>query len=429
MNGKKISIMRKINLVLVLLIIFSTVYGQRKRCGVDEVYHNRFLNNPALKQEHLKLEEQFQLNSNVTSRKRTKITIPVVVHVIYNADIENISDEQIQTQILSLNQDYNKLNKDTLGNDHAFYSLVGNPQIAFELASIDPNGKATNGITRTKTTKVDWGNDDLNNDNMKFSSSGGIENWNPKKYLNIYTVRFADTVGLLGYAYFPEDLASYPETDGAVIDFRCFGLNGSAGIEGFSAYKLGRTVTHEVGHWLGLRHIWGDLVYATDKKCGDDLVADTPAAESDNSGVPTFPHRANNHCGSDANGEMYMNFMDYVNDEAMVMFSKGQATRMMSSINTYRKDLLSYQSTANIDEVNLLSISFFPNPCFDKLTIVNEKNQQFSLKIIDLVGRINLEIKIEQPVYELALSSLLNGNYIIEFSDEHTISRYKLTKQ
>jgi len=356
MNGDlKFNIMKKILLGFIVLLS-GIVFSQKQRCGTDAVNFNRLQQNPSLIQ--LRKQQELALQKSIlsTSKKRINLTIPVVVHVVYNTDLENISDEQILSQIDALNRDFNNLNSDSLKSGHAFYPFVGNIGIKFELATKDPSGKPTNGITRTKTAKANWGEDDLNNDNMKFSSTGGIENWNPKSFLNIYTVRFDDAVGLLGYAYFPEDLASYPETDGVVIDFRCFGTKGTSGIEGFTPYNLGRTVTHEVGHWLGLFHIWGDKVFETDKVCGDDKVADTPPAEGDNSGNPVFPFRPNNKCGSDKNGEMFMNYMDYVHDKSMVMFTKGQVTRMTSAINTFRKDLLKYiPSTVNVNSVTINS--------------------------------------------------------------------------
>ena len=367
--------MKKI--ILCLMILLSVIgYSQKKRCGTDEVNFTRLQNNPSLIQKRKQQESDFQKSILNNSKKRLSLTIPVVVHVIYNTELENISDDQILSQIDALNLDYNKLNSDTLKSNHAFYPLAGNVGVKFQLAQKDPNGNPTTGVTRTKTSKTNWGDDDIYNDKMKFTSTGGIENWDPKRYLNIYTVRFADSVQLLGYAYFPEDLTSFPETDGVVIDFRCFGTNGTSGLEGFDAYKLGRTVTHEVGHWLGLIHIWGDKVFETDKACGDDQVSDTPPAEGDNSGNPTFPHRPNNKCGSDANGEMYMNYMDYVHDKSMVMFSKGQVNRMTSYINSYRSDLMN-NIFQNIS-INYLSIK---TPYNDSVFASSSKTIQLNVSV------------------------------------------------
>jgi hypothetical protein len=423
--------------ILSFLILLTGIgFSQKKRCGTDELNFNRLQHNPSLIE--IRKKQEFELHKSIlnSSKKRLNLTIPVVVHVVYNTDLENISDEQIASQIEALNRDFNNLNSDSLRTNHAFYPLVGNIGVKFELASKDPSGKLTTGITRTKTSKQNWIEDDLNKDNMKFTSTGGIENWNPKKYLNIYTVRFADAVQLLGYAYFPEDLASYPETDGVVVDFRCFGTNGTSGIEGFNPYNLGRTVTHEVGHWLGLFHIWGDKVYDTDKACGDDKISDTPPAEGDNSGNPIFPHRPNNKCGSDKNGEMYMNYMDYVHDKSMVMFSKGQVDRMISAINNYRKDLLNY-TPSNI-LVSSLTINTPNNKTiFNKslnsiqLTTsvlpLNAKNQTInwacspdSIATIDQNGKITILKKGDITVNVQATDgSLVKSSISISFVDDN----------
>jgi hypothetical protein len=340
--------MRQLFFLSLILLISINAVAQIQRCRFDELRKKRFDAHPEYYQNTLENEQTLQNWIKTHGRKRQQIVIPVVVHVIYNATNENISDEQVQSQIDVLNEDFNKLNADTLTPAHPFYSVSGKLDIQFTLAKLDPNGKATNGITRTKTSKVNWADNDINYDYMKFTSSGGIENWNPQKYLNIYVVRFSDDVGLLGYAYPPQDLANYPETDGVVIDFRTFGKIGTSGIEGYDAYNLGRTTTHEVGHWLDLIHIWGDQVLETDKVCGDDKVADTPPAEADNSGKPTFPHKPNNQCGSNEYGEMYMNYMDYVHDESMKMFTVGQAQRMKAAVNIYRSQLLTTGSNGTL---------------------------------------------------------------------------------
>lgn len=429
MNGNLIlKNMKKI--VLSFMVLLSGIgFSQKKRCGTDELNFNRLQQNPSLIQLRQQQELELQKATISSSKKRINLTIPVVVHVIYNTDVENISDEQVLSQIEALNRDFNNLNADSLNSDHAFYPLVGNIGIKFELASKDPSGKTTSGITRTKTTKQNWVEDDLNNDNMKFTSTGGIENWDPKRYLNIYTVRFADAVQLLGYAYFPEDLASYPETDGVVIDFRCFGTKGTSGSEGFTPYNLGRTVTHEVGHWLGLFHIWGDKVFETDKVCGDDNVADTPPAEGDNSGNPVFPFRPNNKCGSDKNGEMFMNYMDYVHDKSMVMFSKGQVTRMTSAINTFRSELLKYTPVLNIEnKIQSEFISISPNPANQFVKINNFQNENVEIRIFDLIGKICLQTNLLNNQNIIDISTLENGNYIIELYNNNIFYQSKLIK-
>jgi hypothetical protein len=422
--------MRQLFILCVALVFSYNAIAQIQRCRFDELRKKRIQEHPEYYLNSAEDEQKLQNWISTHERKRQKVTIPVVVHVIYNASNENISDQQVQSQIDILNKDYNKLNSDTLLPSHPFYALSGKLDIQFALATLDPNGNTTNGITRTKTSKVSWGEEDINNDNMKFSSSGGIDNWNPKKYLNIYVVRYADSIGLLGFAYPPQDLANYPETDGVVIDFRTFGNIGTSGIEGYDAYDLGRTTTHEVGHWLDLVHIWGDKVLETDKACGDDLVADTPPAESDNSGTPSFPLRPSNKCGSNQYGEMYMNYMDYVHDNAMQMFTVGQAQRMNAAIHLYRSDLLTPSSDVLVSSLKITTPNnnytiFAPNKELQLGVTLLPKNatnktvmwsiSPDSIATIDQTGKI---IAIKDGLVNVTVSAL-DGSFV---SDAKTIS-------
>lgn len=326
---------------LFLLLTNGLISQNKQRCSSFENKQLRRNQYPQLRINDSITESQLQIRiKNNLGIKRGRIYIPVVVHVIWNTPDQNISDEQIQSQIDVLNLDYGRRNLDLLPQGHPFFQYGGGLDIHFFLAEKDPANQPTNGIIRTKTSVIDWQDDDA----MKSSSSGGSTYWDSRKYLNIYVVKFKDDLGLLGYAWPPSDLSSYPETDGVVIDFRAFGTNGTAGTADFSGYGLGRTTTHEVGHWLNLNHIWGD------KECGDDFVSDTPVAEDQNKANPTFPWRPNNKCGSDQNGEMFMNFMDYVYDNSMNMFTQEQAKRMYNSIVQYRPELIqvSYCSDLNI---------------------------------------------------------------------------------
>jgi len=319
-------------LILVVFSNFNFIFSQYKnRCSFSEHKISRRQLNPSLLRldsinEDL-LQQKIKENSSL---KRGKLFIPVVVHVLWNTPEQNISDAQIQSQIDVLNQDYNRQNLDLLPENHPFYLVGGGLDIHFFLAERDPNNRPSTGIIRKQTSVTAW----EDNDEMKSSTTAGDDYWDSRKYLNIYVVKFKDDLGLLGYAWPPSDLASYPETDGVVIDFRAFGTIGTAGTDGFDGYALGRTTTHEVGHWLNLNHIWGD------KACGNDLVNDTPIAEDQNKGNPVFPWRPQNKCGSDQNGEMFMNYMDYVYDNSMNMFTKEQVKRMYNSIVQFRPELL-----------------------------------------------------------------------------------------
>ena len=244
--------------------------------------------------------------------EKKALTIPVVVHVVYRTPGENISDAQIKSQIVALNRDYSAANADKNITPPVWQGVIGNAQIKFALATKDPKGKTTNGITRTKTTKGSFGTDD----HVKRASTGGATAWPASKYLNLWACSLGG--GLLGYAQFPGGAAA---TDGVVILNTAFGTNGTAA----APFNLGRTAVHEVGHWLNLNHVWGD----TSDCSGTDHVTDTPNAQLPNYHQPVFPHVT---CTNGPNGDMFMNYMDYVDDAAMVMFTAGQVARMQATL-------------------------------------------------------------------------------------------------
>lgn len=240
--------------------------------------------------------------------------IPVVVHVVYRTNAEKLSDAQVTSQIAILNKDFRAKNADIAKVPAAFNGLVADPLISFKLAEKDPDGNTTKGITRTKTTVPAFTIDD----GVKSASTGGIAAWDSKKYLNIWVCSLAG--GLLGYAQFP---GGPPETDGAVILNTAFGTKGTAS----APFNKGRTGTHEIGHYLNLSHIWGESRFET---CSDsDFVADTPNQFGPNTGKPKFPHIS---CDNAPEGDMFMNYMDYVDDAAMFMFTKAQVARMQAAL-------------------------------------------------------------------------------------------------
>lgn len=247
-------------------------------------------------QRALKNPEQFRILSDGT------LEVPVHVNVLYRTSAENVSNAQIQSQIDVLNEDFGAYNND--------YSQI--PSIFQGVASGDIKIRfvwSTSHVTRKSTTKRSW----RLNDDMKKSTKGGINPTNCSTTLNIWVCNLSS--GYLGYAQFPGGNCA---TDGVVIDDNAFGTNGSAQ----APFNLGRTGTHEVGHYFNLRHIWGDAT------CGNDFVADTPLHNTSNGGCPTFPHYST--C-SGAPVEMTMNYMDYTYDSCMYMFTSGQALRMQAT--------------------------------------------------------------------------------------------------
>lgn len=241
---------------------------------------------------------------------RAVITIPVVFHVVYNTTAENLSDEQLLSQLQVLNEDFRRLNPDAGSTRAAFQPVAADCEFEFCLAQRDPYGNPTNGIVRVYTTKTSFSA----NDDVKKSSKGGSDAWDRNSYLNIWVCDLSG--GLLGYAQFPGGPAA---TDGIVIDYAYTGRGGTAQ----TPYHLGRTATHEVGHWLNCYHIWGD----DGTSCsGSDQVSDTPNQADETYGCPLPAARIS--CSNGPDGDQYENYMDYTDDACMNMFTAGQKARM-----------------------------------------------------------------------------------------------------
>jgi hypothetical protein len=267
-------------------------------------------------------------------------TIPVVVHIVYNTPQQNISDDQVHSQIRILNHDYRKLNGDSIRVPDAFKPLAADARIEFKLACIDPNGNSTTGITRTSTNVTSFDIPPTGSppeaEKIKFTSEGGKDAWDTSRYLNLWVCRLGQspTGGqLLGYAQFP---AGPPETDGVAIHYTAFGDNGTAR----PPFNRGRTATHEIGHYFGLYHIWGDDQFLSNPCSGTDNVEDTPNQSGPNGGKPSFPETSNACADTGPNGTMFMNYMDYTDDDSMYMFTIGQVTRMHASVTGARSSLL-----------------------------------------------------------------------------------------
>ncbi len=296
----------------------------RRVCATDEV-NERLLRT---------VEGYAEIRSGIENRVRAAgvlvregcTEIPVVVHVLHRSPEEDLSEDQVRSQIDVLNADFRAANPDRSSTPEPFQSLVADARVTFRLAEVDPGGNPTSGITRTATTAAAFTSD---SDNVKSAATGGADPWPADRYLNLWTCAALVTgsgQGLLGYAQFP---GGPSETDGVVILQGAFGTTGTAS----APFNLGRTATHEVGHWLNLRHIWGDDGTGCS---GDDFVADTPNAGGPNYGRPVFPHIT---CDNGPDGDLFVNYMDYVDDAAMVMFTAGQVERMQAALAAARSSL------------------------------------------------------------------------------------------
>jgi Pregnancy-associated plasma protein-A len=252
------------------------------------------------------------------------IRIPVVVHVIHNTAAQNILDAQIHSQIAVLNADFRRLNADAASTPAPFTAVAADARLEFALAVRGPGCTPTTGITRTATSVTGWV---FPSDAMKSAASGGHDPWDVNKYLNIWVVNYIDDT--LGYGTFPSMPANI---QGVVCDYRAFGTTGTLTPHA----ALGRTMTHEVGHWLDLLHIWGDDGSACS---GSDSCSDTPnqAGSSPFGPCRTFPAVS---CLNGPNGDMFMNYMDYSADECMNMFTMAQVARMDAALHTARAAIL-----------------------------------------------------------------------------------------
>src|SRR3954454_7938423 len=295
---------------------------KRRQCGAMQVTERLYEQDPRLRERHQRIEEEARRSIERGEAQRVwrkVVTIQVVVHVVHKTDEENISDAQIKSQIDVINKDYRGTNGDRSKVPDVWKGLAADPNIQFALASKDPKGKPTNGITRVQTTRDSFGT----GDSVKKKSGGGVDPWPTDRYLNLWVCNLGQ--GLLGYAQFPGGPAA---TDGVVILYTAFGTRGAVA----APFDKGRTATHEIGHFFNLRHIWGDRNDCS----GNDFVADTPPAQAANTGKPKFPHIT---CNNGPNGDMFMNYMDYTDDDAMFMFTVGQVARMNATLGGPRKTL------------------------------------------------------------------------------------------
>jgi hypothetical protein len=300
---------------LVISLILIQNLSAQKHCVAHEHLQQQLKENPNLAQKRAEIEkhtEEYVRNLDKIGKNRAVVTIPVVFHIVWRTGYtnENVSDAQIQSQLTVMNNDFRKLNSDVSKTPSLFAGLAADSEVQFCLARQTPTGVATSGIVRYQSSRTsDWGTSDA----VKKPASGGYAPWDATKYLNIWVCSVGG--GILGYATFPGGSTAI---DGVVCDYRYFGTTGTA----TAPFNLGRTVTHEIGHWLNLNHIWGDA------NCGNDAVADTPTHFTSNGGCPVFPFT--NSCGGTTNTEMTMNFMDYTDDVCMYMFSTGQKNRMQA---------------------------------------------------------------------------------------------------
>lgn len=323
--------------------------------------------------------------------------IAVVVHIVYQTASENISDEQVFSQIEVLNRDYSANN--LLDIVPAFFqNLIADMEIEFCLAARDPNGAPSSGITRTITTVNNIGSSEA----VHYSNLGGKNAWDPEQYLNIWVANMGESLN--GRASFPGQ--GDPLEDGVVIDPRYFGTQGLPA----PPYHLGRTCTHEIGHYFNLLHPWGPGAPSCNT---DDEVDDTPL--STNTFLHECPMLPINSCAS---LDMYTNFMYFTNDACMAQFTPGQKARVWATLNGPRKGLLQSSGCTPVSTRQAQAtpeIRLFPQPANEFLWI-EWKNQtgKWQYTLYNLQGQTIRRGQAESNTYQIDLSSLPGGLYLLE---------------
>ena len=377
-----------------------------------------------------------------TAQTTAVITIPVVVHVIYNGQAvgtaPNISDLQVQSQITVLNQDFSKTGPGFNTN------LVGvDAQIQFVLAQQDPKGNPTNGIDRRSFCQESWSTTDIE------STLKPATIWDPTQYLNLWSIQFTDST-LLGYAQFPDAFElpgisgnGIANTDGVVIKYNAFGSGTGSSFLLDAPYNKGRTTTHEIGHWLGLIHIWGD---SSNCATNTDYCADTPVAKDPNYGCPT----GTNSCPTKNGLDMIENYMDYTDDSCMNIFTKNQKDRMdVIMNNTPRRSSLKTSTKgvaiplyANDAEVKLESsctvatCSTLPNQTIQNITIYNRGTSTLTSATLNYT--INGGSNIAYPwsgtlatnkfaTFPITINSAINGTIVVTIDKANGVPDQRLT--
>jgi hypothetical protein len=321
--------MKYLFLLTLLICKLQTLWAQ-ERCGTVAYETQLAKGNPTREtrqqfedwMKRVQMAPASKLKTQAKNQTQSTFVIPVVVHVVHNGEPVgsgiNISDAQILSQINVLNNDFNRLNADRTNTPTVFQSVAGSFDVQFVLAKQDPTGIATNGIRRVQGTKTTWSL----SDNFQLKSQSY---WPAEDYLNIWV---CNLTGFLGYTQFPvstlpglEGSSNERLTDGIVINYREFGSIDDGPFDLDSRYNKGRTLTHEMGHFFGLRHIWGDGSDCT----ATDFVSDTPAQSASTSGCPSHPRL---DCGSPQQPRMFQNYLDYTNDACMNLFTQGQVSRM-----------------------------------------------------------------------------------------------------
>ena len=395
---------------LVFILLFSiSLFAQEEfindpYCGSDDVLNIKSIKYPWYKDSADKVFQRALDYSQSNEYNRDIVyQVPVVFHVVYNTDAQNLSDEVVESQLNALNENFRRLNENATNTREIFLPYAGDPEIEFYLATEDPDGNPTTGITHTYTSRsgfpyidfADLFTGNITLDEVKSSSTGGIDAWDTNRYMNVWICNVEESFlgQVLGFAYPPidvqdaldeldyETVPDWSSFEGVLADESLQGIvlhypvvgpnNPQADDDGISGNELGKTLVHEAGHFLGLRHIWGDAVF--EGGCSvDDGIADTPNQEAASNFVCNF---SQDTC-TDNFPDMVENYMDYSNDACMNMFTLTQIDVMRAVLEIARPGLVEGQ-----EELECL---------------LGDANNDTVLNVLDVVITVNIALNLEE---------------------------------
>jgi hypothetical protein len=430
--------MKKLLLVFCVGLIGLTLSAQNhqhERCYTTHVVNHFNQQHPGysdavdqLYGQALEILESSASSNKTTSGHDTIFRIPVVFHMVYTDPMVDSLDEQLfYDQIEVLNRDFRRTNADTTNTRAEFLPVVGDAGIEFYLATTDPQGNPTTGITYTLGNPGFFGFEPFT-DNVKSAASGGKDAWPTDQYLNIWVCNILNGLGVLGYAFPPAAAPNWPagsSTDsskqGVVIHYEVFGPNNPNATGPLSIADAGRTAVHEVGHFLGLRHVWGDGDCTE-----DDGINDTPTmADNSQSAGCSF---TKNTCDAATPGDlpdMVENYMDYSTEQCQNSFTNGQISIMRSMLVIGRPglaEIVTNSTSIGRDLTNSAELSVFPNPSNGKVMVQFIGENLLELSVIDIAGRtVWTGSDLEQQTQQVDLSGQATGVYLLRAKTTESI--------
>lgn len=384
---KKLEVLQYYISILVISLGFClNVESQDRICGNDSLL--------IFKNYLLKDGIRYGKKLENTLQNRSQKVVNVVFHIVWSEPSENINIDLVFSQLKVLNTIFSNESFNLNKVPEEFRSVLGNPNIGFCLADEDPTGNFTSGVNRVKTEVRNIGI----SEKLFFSDQGGSEAWDPDKYLNIWIANTGTLIS--GYGSYPNQTMMY--RDGVVIHPKYFGQTN------IGKYGKGLTLVHELGHYFGLYHLWG-----ADSNCAsDDEVEDTPTQLRSYTGCPTYPQAG---CSL---SEMFMNYMDYVDDECMHFFTKGQSDRMNFFLDRFRSNIVKSGTHCNVLLSSSPSILIYPNPSNALFKIDASSGFDANIAIFSLLGKkLDPILTVEVNTINIDLSKYPSGIYLLKYRD------------